>query len=214
MIELEHSPLGGSGAHRFLNCAGSFLLQRSQYENDEFEVIESEYAKKGTAAHELAARCLIEEREPFEFIGDTFDGYKVGEGADCINPDAVAVYVNECESINPRDGKGRVLIEQTLAFPDIHPYLKGTIDFGYFSSKKGVWLRDYKNGEGIGVGAVNNEQLKYYAFLMILEIRWLQGAPDDFPMNLGIVQPNFYGTFEDAEVWETTLGTGDRDWET
>ena len=51
MIELEHSPLGGSAAHRFMTCAGSFLVQRSQIENDEFENVETEWAKLGTAAH-------------------------------------------------------------------------------------------------------------------------------------------------------------------
>ena len=204
MIELEHSPLGGSGAHRFLECAGSFLLHRELYEAGELEDTESEYAKIGTAAHELAARCLLEEREPFEFIGETFNGYKVGEE---INPVAVQVYVNECERLMPRDGKGKTLIEQTMTHPEVHPYLKGTVDFAYWSSKKGLYLRDYKNGEGIGVSAVNNKQLLYYAFLLILDNKWLMGsAPKDFPMNLGIVQPNYYGTFEDADVWETTLG--------
>ena len=206
MIELEHSPLGGSGAHRFLACAGSFLLHRELYEASEFENIESEYAMLGTAAHELAARCLIEEREPFEFIGQEFSGYRVG-GEGGINPLSVQVYVNECESIAPRDGKGKTLIEQTLKHPEVHPYLKGTVDFAYWSSKRGLWLRDYKNGEGVGVSAQNNPQLLYYAFLLVLDNAWLrESAPSDFPMNLGIVQPNFYGAFEEPDVWETTLG--------
>lgn len=206
MIELEHSPLGGSGAHRFLACAGSFLLHRELYEAGELEEIESEYAMLGTAAHELAARCLIEEREPFEFIGQEFSGYQVG-GEGGINPLAVQVYVNECESIVPRDGKGKTLIEQTLKHPEVHPYLKGTVDFAHWSSKRGLWLRDYKNGEGVGVSAHSNPQLLYYAFLLVLDNDWLrESAPPDFPMNLGIVQPNFYGTFEEPDVWETTLG--------
>jgi hypothetical protein len=206
VIELEHSPLGGSGASRFLACAGSFLLHRELYEAGELETIESDFAKLGTAAHEVAARCLQEEREPFEFIGQEFGGYKVGD-PDGINPNAVAVYVNHCESIMPRDGKGKTLIETTLAHPDVHPYLKGTVDFGYWSSKRGLFLRDYKNGEGIGVGAVNNQQLLYYAFLMLLEFKWLGDAPADFPVSLGIVQPNFYGVFEEPDVWETNVGT-------
>jgi hypothetical protein len=58
MIELEHSPLGGSAAHRFMNCEGSFLLQREQIEAGTFVNIESEYAKLGTAAHELGAKAI------------------------------------------------------------------------------------------------------------------------------------------------------------
>lgn len=206
MIELEHSPLGGSGAARFMKCAGSFLLHRALYEAGEHEEIETEYAKLGTAAHELGAKCLIEQREPFEFIGQEIGGFTVG-AEDGINPDAVSVYVNDCARIAAEfDGKGKTLIEATLAHPDAHPYLKGTVDFGVWSSKRGLFLRDYKNGEGIGVRAPYNSQLLYYAFLMVLENPWLKGGPKDFPVNLGIVQPNFYGTFEEPDVWETTLG--------
>lgn len=206
MIELEHSPLGGSGAHRFMACAGSFLLQRALFEAGEFENIESDYAKLGTAAHELAAKCLTENREPFEYIGQEIGGYVVGAD-DGINPDSVAIYVNECSWIADLfDGKGKRLVETTIAHPDVHPYLKGTVDFGFWSSKRGLFLRDYKNGEGIGVRAANNKQLLYYAFLMVLDNPWLTEAPKDFPMSLGIVQPNFYGVFEEPDVWETTLG--------
>jgi hypothetical protein len=208
MIKLEHSPLGGSGAHRFLACAGSFLLHRAQLENDEFENITSEYADLGTAAHELAATCLTEEREPFEFLGKKFGRYTAGTE---INLDAIGVYVNECERIWQRDGKGKVLIEETIKLPDLHPLLRGTVDFGYWSVKRGVYLRDYKNGEGIGVGAVNNKQLLYYGFLMVMGEPWLRDGPKDLPVNLGIVQPNFYGIYEEPETWETTLGYV-RDW--
>ena len=78
MIELEHSPLGGSGAHRFINCAGSFLTQREQIENGEFEDIPSEFANLGTAAHELAATCLTEGTEPYEHISEEFNGFLAG----------------------------------------------------------------------------------------------------------------------------------------
>lgn len=207
MIELEHSPLGGSGADRWFNCAGSYLLHRELLEAGEIEEIESGFAKLGTAAHELGAKCLIEEREPFEFIGQEIAGYTVG-GPNGINPDAVAAYVTICEKIYPRDGKGHVLIEQTLKHPEVHPDLRGTVDFGYWSASRGMWLRDYKNGEGIGVSALHNKQLLYYAYLMVLEYPWLRdSAPDDFRVSLGIVQPNFRDVFDPEDVWEVTLGS-------
>ena len=111
MIELEHSPLGGSGADRWFACAGSFLLHRALLEAGELEVVESGFAKLGTAAHELGAKCLTEQREPYEFIGQTLGGYVVGD-ENGIDPDAVAIYVTECERIYPRDGKGEALIAQ------------------------------------------------------------------------------------------------------
>jgi hypothetical protein len=206
MIHLEHSPLGGSGAHRFLACTGSFLLHRHQLETDTFENIESDYAKLGTAAHEVCARAVSEAIEPFEFIGEEFGGYLVG-WPDGIDLDAVQVYFNECMDIlDRRQERGNLLIEQTIHLPDLHPLLRGTVDFGFWSLADGLDLRDYKNGEGIGVAAVNNKQLLYYAFLMIMADHRLRGGPRDLPVRLGIVQPNFYGVFDAPDVWETTLG--------
>lgn len=207
MIELEHSPLGGSSAHRFINCGGSFLLQREQIEDGTFEDVPSEFAALGVAAHELGAKAIAMAIEPFEFLSDEFNGYKAGwEGE--INLDALQVYFNECMKIlDARQHQGRLLIEETIHLPNIHPLFKGTVDFGWWSKTQGIWLRDYKNGEGIGVAAPNNKQLLYYAALMIMNEPFLyQTASHHMPVNLGIVQPNFYGIFEEPDIWETTLG--------
>lgn len=206
MIDLEHSPLGGSGAHRFMTCFGSFLLHREQLQNGTFEDVESEYAVLGTAAHELCATSLIEQREPFEYLGEKFGNYIAGwpEG---LSLDAAHVYFTECMTIlDRRQERGTVLIEQTIHLPEIHPLLRGTVDFGFWSRKDGVKLRDYKNGEGVGVSAPNNRQLLYYGFIMVMSDHWLRAADRSMPVSLGIVQPNFYGVFEAPDVWETTLG--------
>lgn len=206
MIELEHSPLGGSAAHRFMTCGASFLLQKQLIEAGQFENIESEYAKLGTAAHELGATALAEGVEPYEYLGQEFDGYIAG-WPDGIDLDAVQIYFNDCMSIiTNRKECGTILLETTIKAPHIHPLFKGTVDFGFWSLTDGVYLRDYKNGAGIGVAAAGNRQLLYYAFLMIMSDGDLQLAPRDLPVNLGIVQPNFYGVFEEPDVWITTLG--------
>lgn len=206
MIELEHSPLGGSAAHRFMSCIASFLVQREQIEDGTFENVESEYAKLGTGAHELGARAVELSVEPFEFIGEEFNGYLVGWPGG-ISLDAVQVYFNECMGILARrKEQGTMLLESTIHLPEIHPLLRGTVDFGFWSSLDGIFLRDYKNGEGIGVAAPGNKQLLYYAFLMIMSDKWLRAGPREMPVSLGIVQPNFYGIFDAPDVWETTLG--------
>lgn len=206
MIELEHSPLGGSSAHRFMVCIASFLLMREQIESGTYEDVPSAFAALGTAAHELGAECLSTQTEPFEYISEEFGGYKVG-WEDGISLDAVQVYFNECMKIlNATHGRPReILIERTIKLPEIHPLFKGTVDFGALTANK-LWLRDYKNGEGIGVAAANNKQLLYYAALMIRENPHWQDIPREMPVSLGIVQPNFYGIFEEADVWETTVG--------
>lgn len=206
MIELEHSPLGGSGAHRFMTCAFSFLQQREEIQDGTFEDVPSEFAELGTGAHELGAVCVATDAEPFEYLGAEFNGYLAG-WPDGINLDAVQVYVNECRSIMERCGNdGVAMIERTIKRPEIHPLFKGTVDFGYVSRAFGLFLRDYKNGEGIGVEAPLNKQLLYYASLLIVDIGFTKVEHREIPVNLGIVQPNFYGVFEDADVWITTVG--------
>lgn len=215
MLELEHSPLGGSGANRWLNCGASFLLQRLLMLFGEYEQpLASIFADKGTAAHELGATCLVEGREPYEFIGQKFGEYEVHP--DILNPDAVAVYVATCEKIVAEgQGRGFTLVEQTIHLDEVHPLFKGTVDFAHWRTAaevsgtaiaQGLWLIDYKNGEGIGVSAVGNKQLMYYLLLLLMKFGDLRLVPRDFPVYLGIVQPNFWGVFEEPEFWPTTAG--------
>lgn len=217
MIEMEHSPLGGSGAKRWLNCGASFLLQRllmlaGEYENPP----QSVFADKGHAAHELGAVCLANNQEPYEYIGTKFGDYEVHP--DDLDPDAVAVYVTACEAIVAAGGgKGYTLVEQTISLPEIHPLFKGTVDFAHWRilidvsgvinpADSGLWMIDYKNGEGVGVTAAHNPQLLYYALLLIMKFPEFRNCPPDFPVYLGIVQPNFFGIFEEPEIWPTTIG--------
>lgn len=211
MIEFEHSPLGGSGAKRWLNCGASFLLQRLLMLHGEYEEPPSSiFADLGTAAHILGAHCLENETEPFEHLGDKIGNYVVHP--DDLDPAAVSVYVNFCNSI--RDAAGddptaKTVIEKTFHLRDVHPLFKGTVDFGHWRLQRnpGIWCIDYKNGEGIGVEAYRNPQLVYYATLLIMAHPELRALPFDFPVHLGIVQPNFYGVFEEPEIWTTDIRT-------
>jgi hypothetical protein len=206
MIKLEHSPLGGSAAYRFMNCAFSFLKQREEIENGQFENVETEYSKLGTAAHELCATAVAQGIEPYEFLGEAFGEYLAG-WPDGINLDAALIYFNACMAVlSRRVEQGRMILEDTIHLPHIHPLLQGTIDFGYLCRVRGVDLIDYKNGEGVGVAAPNNRQLLYYAFILIMSDPHFASGPRDLPVRLTIVQPNFYGIFDEPDTWETTLG--------
>jgi hypothetical protein len=207
MIELEHSPLGGSGAHRFFNCTASFLIQRQQIMTGQFEDTPSEYADRGTGAHELGAKAIEDDREPYEYLGEDFNGYLAG-WPDGIALDAVQIYFNECQKLLENYGgpESSLMLESTIHLPEIHPLFKGTVDFGLWSLRHGLFLRDYKNGEGVGVHAQGNKQLLYYGALMVKSIWPNGGAPRDLRVSLGIVQPNFYGIFEEPDIWETTVG--------
>jgi len=153
----------------------------------------------------LCAKAISTETEPYEYLGDKFGDYIAG-WPDGLSIDAAHIYFNECMSIRARhENKGWMVIEKTYHLPQIHPLLRGTVDFGFLAPGH-VYLRDYKNGEGIGVSAPGNRQLLYYAFLLAKGDAQVLTMPRDTRVSLGIVQPNFYGVFEAPDVWETTLG--------
>ena len=48
----QHSVLSPSGAHRWMRCPGSIAAESGMPDTS------SKYAAEGTAAHELASKCL------------------------------------------------------------------------------------------------------------------------------------------------------------
>lgn len=176
-----HSPLGGSGAYRWLVCSGSVAMSRGW--SDE----ESEYAAEGTAAHALAEHCLRQQVEPWTMIGYEYtegvfipdnDGNNMqpGVGVKVLKEmaDAVAEYIEELNVWHPERNQGNSWVERKFHCPDIHQLFYSTSDFVYFEDGVlHVW--DYKHGAGIVVEAEDNPQLKYYAA----------------------------GVIEDLQIWET-----------
>jgi hypothetical protein len=82
--KLKHAKLSASGSDRWLNCAGSVQLQEQFKKN--YAEKTNKYAEEGTAAHELAEKCLEEIKKndfcycsPYEFLGQTFNDFVVDE---------------------------------------------------------------------------------------------------------------------------------------
>ena len=200
--DFDHSPLGASSWARAAACTGYFLLYRELVEAGQFEDLGSDYARLGTAAHTLASQCLTEGSEPFEYSGQKIDGFTVGvEGG--ISVEAVTVYVNHCRKLIEQSGVGAITyIEKSIRVDHL---VRGALDFGVIGSKV-IHIADFKNGEGVYVSAVNNQQLLYYAYLLSVTSQTMNGMPSSTPVHLTIVQPNYLGVFEEPETWETTLG--------
>jgi hypothetical protein len=171
----KHSPLGASSAERWVACPGSIALlgKFSMPETDE-----PDYAREGTAAHELLAKCLMEDLEPWEFLGQSFHETE----ATSEMTDAVQIAVDHVRSLITPIAK--TFFEYPISSP-IHPQFYGTLDVGIVYDSI-IHIVDFKYGKGIVVEADHNKQLMYYAYGLV------QHYPEVRKVVLHIMQPRAF----------------------
>lgn len=175
---MKHSPLGGSGAARFIACPGSVSLASDGVINEDgttgemFDFDDDTYSAPGTAAHILAQRCLATDIEAWETIGKFIDNEKgtiddkEGILIDREMTDGVTEYVNSIQKFHLVGKKNGDIswLEHSFHCPDLHQHYYGTCDYMFLdrsASTLHVW--DFKYGVGIVVEAENNAQAMYYA---------------------------------------------------
>ncbi len=171
---VTHSPVGGSGMHRWGKCPGSVLIGELFPEP---EGPDKAYRAEGDAAHEAIATALRTGADAWEFVGTT------------INSDqapGVQTFLDKCRRLVAIEPGGEVYIEQEFRGPKVHPLFFGRPDFVYVVENR-LYLFDYKSGAGIAVKSKSNDQLLYYAFGLSL----MFSDVDDF--GLEIVQTNIPG---------------------
>jgi len=144
-----------SGAGKFMGCVAS------AYQESAFNDKTSEYAREGSAAHELAERCLKGNVDAFEFVDTTIDLDDGGEpilvdAAMCDHINGYKRYVDEVIGCD-------LFVEHRLDLIGILPN-NGTsdavkIDFPL----KHAYVIDLKYGAGVQVFAEGNKQLMLYA---------------------------------------------------
>lgn len=194
----EHSPLGASGAERWMNCPGSVELLKhvGLPESDE-----EDWTREGTAMHEAAAKALEEDLEPWELVG-----YQARNGVTLTNDLALPLqsYLDHCRPLMA--ARRTFGIEARISSP-VHPLFFGTADFwalapiGFpISLPSGLELigargnalhiADLKGGQGVMVEPTT-PQIPYYAFGVIdtLERQRSYVFEDDMLVVLSIVQP-------------------------
>ena len=148
-----HSILSPSASHRWLNCTPSARLEQ------EFDDMETEAAKEGTAAHALCEHKLkkalrMRSRRP---VSD----YSTDEMEECSDAYVDFVMEQYVEAKNScRDPI--VLIEQHLDFSCYVPEGFGTGDCIIIGDDK-LHIVDFKYGMGVLVEAQDNPQMKLYA---------------------------------------------------
>ncbi len=149
-----HSRIGASSAKRWLRCPGSIPL------NAEYPQAESVYAAEGTAAHELAEKCLRTGFDAIKYQGEKFNNKRFTATEEMC--DAVQVYLDEVRRIKTLCDPDIMAIEVKTNLAWIHPDLYGTADAVLGVTGEKLWVFDYKHGVGVAVEVEENEQLLYY----------------------------------------------------
>jgi hypothetical protein len=217
--ERGHSPLGASGAERWMKCAGSVaLIAKFREILDALGIPEEDdpdYRREGTAMHEAGEHCLRLGLDTWEIVGQTFNDTVI----DTPMADAIQVYLDRCRA--DMDVAVKYWIEFPISSP-VHPKFYGSLDFGALLAKANrirmdemgldpaerLKVRDLKGGEGIVVDPEDNPQLKYYAFGIIDGIERSSAITlrDDLIVDLEIVQPRAFHVEGPIRTWSTTVG--------
>jgi hypothetical protein len=151
-----HARLSPSGAHRWVPCPGSAVLEKGRVDAP------SRYAAEGTAAHEIAAAALRAGTDAAAYVGRTVDAdgfqFTVDENmARGIQPYLDLVRQGESET------GGTLQVEQSLPITDLtgEEGAAGTGD-AIILTDDTVIVIDLKFGMGERVDAEGNQQLGMY----------------------------------------------------
>lgn len=154
----EHSLLSPSGAHRWMRCPGSLLLEKTAPDRS------THYADEGSAAHKIATDCLLSggKTTPDDFLGVMLD---MGEHAILVDHEMVQSVEQFIEVVEKyAAGGGQILVDKRVNFSR---YLglegqTGTADVIILFPDR-IIIIDLKYGRGVKVYVEHNEQCRLYA---------------------------------------------------
>ena len=172
---MEHAKLSASGSARWINCPGSVLAEEG------IPNTSSVYAEEGTAAHELAERCLSSGKDAESYSNEIINGFVV----DKEMMDNVQQYLDYVRSY--LDSKTELIVEKRVDFSDWVPGGFGTSDAVALKPLvKAVHNFDLKYGKGVPVQVENNTQEMLYSLGVIKDYDVFDEYEE---FHLHIVQP-------------------------
>lgn len=183
-----HAKLSPSGAHRWMTCPGSVVLEAAY--PDEGSV----FADEGTAAHTLAAWCLTDGLPAEEYIGEVIHVGKRQFKVDKTMAGHVANYVKLVKGL--AEG-GTLLVERQVPIGHLtgEDGATGTSDAVIIKAvERNLSVVDLKYGMGVQVDAKDNQQLQMYA-LGAYEAYGLLADFDTVSMYIHMPRLNYVGEF-------------------
>ena len=150
-----HARLSPSGAHRWMACPGSVVLEADY--PDEGSV----YADEGTAAHTLASWCLIDGLDADQYLGTVIE---VGERKFTVTDDMAAHVQDYAKLVREYAEGGELMVEQRVPIGHLtgEDGAGGTADAIIIKPGELVVV-DLKYGMGVKVMSEDNPQLLLYA---------------------------------------------------
>lgn len=151
---MAHARLSPSGAHRWMRCPGSIVLEA------EFPDDSSRFAAEGTLAHDIASMVLTDPEYVIP-VGET----GTADGFTFPITRGMADYVMDyCKLVWEYAEGGSLMVEQRVDFSRVIgvPDSFGTSDAVILKGDELI-VMDLKYGMGVKVDAMENEQLQLYA---------------------------------------------------
>lgn len=152
-----HAKLSPSGAHRWMACPGSVVLEA------DFPDEGSIYADEGTAAHTLAAFCLTDGLPAETYIGEVIH---VGSRQFTVDKTMAGHVDNYVKLVRGLAEGNTLLVERKVPIDHLTGEVgaTGTADAVIIdTAQEAITVVDLKYGMGVQVDAVDNPQLMMYA---------------------------------------------------
>ena len=185
----QHALLSASGAHRWLNCSPSAVLESREPDSM------SAAAEQGTVAHALAGwklRRALNDAPTFKPTSDWID-----TEMEDLTDDYVSFVQEHISLARETCGDPQVLIEQRLDFSHVVPGGFGTGDCVIIAGPK-LQIIDLNYGQGVLVEAERNPQLMLYALGALYMFGHLYDITD---VAVTIYQPRR----GNVDTWETSV---------
>lgn len=156
----NHATLSASGAHRWLHCPPSALLE-AEYRSEHGES-SSPAAEQGTAAHALAEwKIRLLDHRLQSSAGEKPVSEWVDGEMEAHTDDYATFILERASQAKAEDPSFVLMVEQRLDFSHVVPGGFGTADCIIIAGNR-IEVIDFKYGQGVLVDAENNPQLMLY----------------------------------------------------